>query len=121
MLSSGNGKQNSADFHCECDGTGYTGALCHTSLNHRSCMDVSLRNPSIRSEFLCICNISFPFVYSGKVGVHRVLGAILTPKISRVRETLVFGLNWVLLITPYEEFCPIPLPPTIIFSLYIEF
>ena len=44
-------KQTSTDIHCECDGTGYTGALCHTSLNHRSCMDVSLRNPSLRSDF----------------------------------------------------------------------
>lgn len=41
-------KQNSRDFLCECDGTGYSGALCHTSLVYRSCMDFSMGNPSIR-------------------------------------------------------------------------
>ena len=41
-------KQNSTDFHCECEGTGYAGALCHTSLHYRSCLDFSLNNPSTK-------------------------------------------------------------------------
>ena len=41
-------KQTSAEFHCECEGTGYAGALCHTSLNYRSCYDFSLANPTVR-------------------------------------------------------------------------
>ena len=39
-----------------------------------------------------------------------MLGAILTLKISRVMETLVFGSGWVVGITPYVHFCPIPRP-----------
>lgn len=30
-------KQTSKDFECECENTGYTGAVCHTSLNYLSC------------------------------------------------------------------------------------
>ena len=39
-----------------------------------------------------------------------MLGAILTLKISRVMETVVFGYGWVVGITPYVHFCPIPWP-----------
>ena len=49
---------------------------------------------------------------------HSVLGAILTLEISRVMETLVFGSEWVVGITLYVHFCPIPQPPSIIFSQY---
>lgn len=30
-------KQNSMEFMCECKGTGYAGAICHTSINPLSC------------------------------------------------------------------------------------
>ncbi|XP_038122350.1 neurexin-4 isoform X1 [Culex quinquefasciatus] len=30
-------RQNSMEFHCDCAGTGYAGAVCHTSLNPLSC------------------------------------------------------------------------------------
>ncbi|XP_065089213.1 neurexin-4 isoform X1 [Ochlerotatus camptorhynchus] len=30
-------KQNSLEFQCDCSGTGYAGAVCHTSLNPLSC------------------------------------------------------------------------------------
>ncbi len=41
-------KQNASDFHCECEGTGYMGSMCHTSLFYRSCMDFSALNPSTK-------------------------------------------------------------------------
>lgn len=31
-------KQNSMEFMCQCKGTGYAGAVCHTSINPLSCL-----------------------------------------------------------------------------------
>ena len=42
-------KQNSEEFYCECDDTGYTGAVCHTSLNFKSC--VHYKNAHPESQF----------------------------------------------------------------------
>ena len=47
--------------------------------------------------------------------VHSVLVVILNPQISRVRETSFFRSGWVVGITPYVQFCPIPRP---LLSLY---
>ena len=44
-------KQNSDEFYCECEGTGYTGAVCHTSLNFMSCVQYSHAHPD--SRYLC--------------------------------------------------------------------
>ena len=41
-------KQNSDEFYCECEGTGYTGAVCHTSLNFMSCVQYSHAHPESR-------------------------------------------------------------------------
>ena len=41
-------KQNSTEFTCDCDGTGYSGALCHASHFHRSCTDFFVDHPSER-------------------------------------------------------------------------
>ena len=41
-------KQNSDEFYCECEGTGYTGAVCHTSLNFLSCVQYSHAHPESR-------------------------------------------------------------------------
>ena len=38
-------KQNSKEFYCECEGTGYTGAVCHTSLNFKSCVHYKNAHP----------------------------------------------------------------------------
>ena len=46
---------------------------------------------------------------------HSVLRLVLTLQISRVIETLIFRLEWVVGITPYAQFCPIPSPLTIDF------
>ena len=43
-------KQNSKDFFCECEGTGYTGAVCHTSLNWFSCVQFQNKHPESRYE-----------------------------------------------------------------------
>lgn len=41
-------KQNSDEFYCECENTGYTGAVCHTSLNFLSCVHYSYAHPESR-------------------------------------------------------------------------
>ena len=41
-------KQNSDEFYCECESTGYTGAVCHTSLNFLSCVQYSHAHPESR-------------------------------------------------------------------------
>ena len=41
-------KQNSKDFFCECEDTGYTGAVCHTSLNWFSCVQFQNKHPESR-------------------------------------------------------------------------
>jgi len=41
-------KQNSNDFHCECEHTGYAGAVCHTSLNWMSCIQFQNAHPLSR-------------------------------------------------------------------------
>jgi len=41
-------KQNSDEFYCECEGTYYTGAVCHTSLNFMSCVQYSHAHPDSR-------------------------------------------------------------------------
>jgi len=41
-------KQNSRDFYCECDDTGYAGAVCHTSLNWFSCIQFQNKHPESR-------------------------------------------------------------------------
>ncbi len=41
-------KQNSREFYCECEGTGYTGAVCHTSLNFKSCVHYKNVHPESR-------------------------------------------------------------------------
>ncbi|XP_068245600.1 neurexin-4 isoform X1 [Palaemon carinicauda] len=44
-------KQNSEEFFCDCSGTGYSGAVCHTSLNPISCAAYGKQNPgSKRAE-----------------------------------------------------------------------
>ena len=59
----------------------------------------------------------------GKVGLstlllgnHSVLRVVLTPKISRVNQISIFISGWVVGITPYAQFCPIPSPLLLIFS-----
>ena len=47
--------------------------------------------------------------------VHSVLGGVLAFKISRVMEALVLGLEWVVGITPYIQFCSTLWPPVVIF------
>ncbi|XP_044018099.1 neurexin-4 isoform X2 [Aphidius gifuensis] len=37
--------QNSYEFYCDCSNTGYTGAVCHTSLNSLSCEAYKNMNP----------------------------------------------------------------------------
>ncbi|KAK4300982.1 hypothetical protein Pmani_026854 [Petrolisthes manimaculis] len=41
-------KQNSQEFFCDCEGTGYTGAVCHSPLNPISCAAYKLQNKGIR-------------------------------------------------------------------------
>ena len=41
-------KQNHKDFFCECEDTGYTGAVCHTSLNWFSCVQFQNKHPESR-------------------------------------------------------------------------
>jgi len=41
-------KQNSKEFYCECEETGYTGAVCHTSLNWFSCVQFQNKHPESR-------------------------------------------------------------------------
>ena len=41
-------RQNSREFICDCDGTGYEGAVCHTSRLHRSCSDFFSENSSVK-------------------------------------------------------------------------
>ncbi|XP_040565302.1 neurexin-4 [Lepeophtheirus salmonis] len=41
-------KQNSEEFFCECEDTGYTGAVCHISLNFKSCVDYKNDHPESR-------------------------------------------------------------------------
>ena len=36
------------EFYCECEDTGYTGAVCHTSLNFKSCMHYKFAHPDSR-------------------------------------------------------------------------
>ena len=47
---------------------------------------------------------------------HRVPRVVLTLQISRVIETPIFRSGWVVGISPYSQFCPIPSPLGIIFS-----
>ncbi|KAL7638819.1 UNVERIFIED_CONTAM: hypothetical protein RMT77_010353 [Armadillidium vulgare] len=41
-------KQNSEGFACDCTGTGYSGSVCHTSLNPVSCSAFGNRNPGTK-------------------------------------------------------------------------
>ncbi len=41
-------KQDSQEFYCECEGTGYAGAVCHTSLNFKSCIHYKNSHPESR-------------------------------------------------------------------------
>ncbi|CAL4184396.1 unnamed protein product, partial [Meganyctiphanes norvegica] len=41
-------KQNAEEFNCECEGTGYTGAVCHTSINPVSCAHYGKMNPQTK-------------------------------------------------------------------------
>ena len=47
--------------------------------------------------------------------VHSVLRVVLTLKISRVNQISIFISGWVVGITPYAQFCPIPSPLLLIF------
>ena len=47
---------------------------------------------------------------------HSVLRLVLTPKISKMMEILIFRSGWVVRIIPYAQFCPIPSPLLTIFS-----
>ena len=47
---------------------------------------------------------------------HSVPRVKLTPKISKVNQISIFILGWVVGITPYAQFCPIPSPFLLIFS-----
>ena len=55
-------------------------------------------------------------VDKSSVILHRVLRVVLTPKISRVNQISIFISGWVVGITPYAQFCPIPSPLQLIFS-----
>ncbi|ROT65425.1 Neurexin-4 [Penaeus vannamei] len=56
-------KQNSKEFFCECSGTGYSGAVCHTSLNPISCAAYGMQNPgSKRAEVFIDVDGSGPLV-----------------------------------------------------------
>ena len=48
--------------------------------------------------------------------LHRVLVAILNPKISRLRKILVFRSVWLVRITSNIHFYPIPKPHIMIFT-----
>ncbi|MCL4131606.1 UNVERIFIED_CONTAM: hypothetical protein GTU68_025311 [Idotea baltica] len=41
-------KQSSREFHCDCTGTGYSGSVCHTSLNPISCRAFGNKNPGTK-------------------------------------------------------------------------
>ncbi|XP_042220113.1 neurexin-4-like isoform X3 [Homarus americanus] len=56
-------KQNSHEFFCDCTGTGYSGAVCHTSLNPISCAAYGIQNPgSKRAEVYIDVDGSGPLV-----------------------------------------------------------
>ncbi|XP_045603868.1 neurexin-4 [Procambarus clarkii] len=56
-------KQNSREFLCDCSGTGYSGAVCHTSLNPISCAAYGIQNPgSKRAEVYIDVDGSGPLV-----------------------------------------------------------
>ena len=52
---------------------------------------------------------------------HSGMGTILTPQISRVRETPIFGSGLVVGIIAYIQLCPIPRPPYSDFSKKLIF
>ncbi|XP_071513053.1 neurexin-4 isoform X1 [Panulirus ornatus] len=55
--------QNSQEFFCDCSGTGYSGAVCHTPLNPISCAAYGLQNPgSNRAEIYIDVDGSGPLV-----------------------------------------------------------
>ncbi|KAK7023363.1 putative band 4.1 ues' binding motif [Halocaridina rubra] len=43
-------KQNSEEFFCDCAGTGYSGAVCHVSLNPVSCAAYGKQNPGAKRD-----------------------------------------------------------------------
>ena len=47
---------------------------------------------------------------------YSVLRVVLTPQISNLIQTPIFRSGWVVGITPYAQFCPIPAPHIYIFS-----
>jgi contactin associated protein-like 2 len=66
-------KQNSHEFFCDCEGSGYSGSVCHTSLNYRSCMDFALAKPMIRYyEY----NMSTVLIILKIIGVHCIVGIL---------------------------------------------
>lgn len=40
--------QDSTEFHCDCAGTGYSGAVCHTAMNPVSCAAYGKENPNTK-------------------------------------------------------------------------
>ena len=52
-------KQNHKDFFCECEDTGYTGAVCHTSLNWFSCVQFQNKHPESRYQANTILLFAF--------------------------------------------------------------
>ncbi|MPC93159.1 Neurexin-4 [Portunus trituberculatus] len=56
-------KQTSLEFICDCTGTGYSGAVCHTPLNPISCAAYGLQNPGVkRAEIYVDVDGSGPLV-----------------------------------------------------------
>ncbi|XP_050739952.1 neurexin-4-like isoform X2 [Eriocheir sinensis] len=47
-------KQNSEEFICDCTGTGYSGAVCHTPLNPFSCAAYGIQNPGVKKAEIYI-------------------------------------------------------------------
>ena len=66
-------KQNSDEFYCECEGTGYTGAVCHTSLNFLSCVQYSHAHPESRYVRFCSFTIYNPLYELKEYLLHKLL------------------------------------------------
>ena len=75
----------------------------------------------LNETFRRASSLRFPGVYiigwllQIVVVLHSVLRVVLTPKISRVNQISIFTSGWVVGITPYTQFCPIPSPHIYIF------
>ena len=73
--------------------------------------DTNIKAKKIKNEKVEIQIKSYRHVMNS----HSVLRVVLTPQISRVIETLFFRSGWVVGITSYAQFSPIPSPLLSIF------